>query len=103
MANDQTTVTIETELDIPGGWEFEVRIDQPGKDARTLTLRVSWADFEHWSGGASPPSTVAKAVVELAIDRKACSDNLGDFDAAMLRRWFPGADAALKQKLQRTA
>lgn len=101
MATDQSTVTIETELDIPTGWEFGVRIDHPARATMTLTLRMSWADFEHWSGGASPPSAVARAVVELALDRKEDGAKLGDFDAAMLRRWFPGADAALRHKLQR--
>ena len=102
VATDRPTVTIETELDTPSGWEFEVRVVQRGRGVRTLTLRMSWADFDHWSGGASPPSTVAQAVVELAIERKADAANLGDFDAAMLRRWFPGADAALQSKLQRS-
>ena len=101
MATDQTTVHIETEIDTAGGWEFGVRIEQAGRSARTLTLRMSWADFEHWSGGASPPSTVAKSVVELAIKRKPSQSALGDFDAAMLRRWFPGADEALMRILQR--
>jgi len=103
VATQPTTVTVETEIDAPGGWAFGVRIVQPGADERTLSLRMSWQDFEHWSGGAAPPSTVAKAVVELAIERKADAVNLGDFDAAMIRRWFPGADEALRQKLHRTA
>jgi len=103
VAKNQPTVTIETEVDTPGGWRFEARIERPHQGARTVTLRISWQDFEHWSGGTAPPSIVAQAVVELAIERKEDSANLGDFDAAMLRRWFPGADEALRQKLRRTA
>jgi hypothetical protein len=94
-------VIVETEIDTPGGWEFGVRVTQRGKADRNLTLRMSWADSEHWSGGASAPSIVAQAVVELALERKPESVNLGDFDAAMLRRWFPGADDTLRNRLSR--
>jgi len=103
VATDPTTVTIETETDAPGGWWFGVRITTPDLPDRTLTLRMSWADFEHWSAGVSPPSVVALAVVELAIERKPEGVALGDFDAAMLRRWFPGADESLQNRLRRTA
>lgn len=103
MATDPTraAVTVETELDTPNGWSFQVEVCQPGAPTRTITLRMSWADFEHWSGGSIPPSAVAQAVVELAIDRKPEAVSLGDFDAAMLRRWFDGADEALRAQLQR--
>lgn len=94
---------IETEIDTPGGWEFGVRITPGSAEASTLTLRMSWADFEHWSGGATPPSVVARAVVELAMERKSAGARLGDFDAAMLRRWFPDADETLILRLRRSA
>ncbi len=100
MAADQPSVTILTEKDTPSGWQFDARLSEPGEPDRTVTLRLSWADFEHWSGGAIPPSVVAKAVVELAMERKPASARLGDFDAAMLRRWFPGTDEVMQQELR---
>lgn len=96
-------MTVETEIDTPGGWEFGVRIAQTGRPDRALTLRMSWADSDHWSCGVSAPSIVARAVVELALERKADAANLGDFDAAMLRRWFPGADETLRNRLSGAA
>lgn len=105
MATDQNPsgVTITTEVDTPNGWSFQVEVRQQEAPPRSITLRMSWADFEHWSGGTIPPSDVARAVVELAIDRKPEAVCLGDFDAAMLRRWFDGADEALRAQLQRDA
>jgi len=102
VATDRTIVHIETETDTPNGWSFAVNVRSNAVDDRTITLRMGWADFEHWSAGAVPPSAVARAVVELALERKPDSVNLGDFDAAMLRRWFPGADEALQNKLNRS-
>jgi len=103
VAIEQPIVTVETERDTPGGWSFGVVVRQDGAPDRSLTMRLSWADFEHWSGGASAPSAVAQSVVELALERKGEAVKLGDFDAAMIRRWFPGADDALCSRLRRTA
>lgn len=90
------TVHVECETDTRTGWTFDVRVLAEGGAVSTHTLRMAWVDYELWAGGRLRPSDVAEAVVRFAVSRAGAPDaRLADFDASMLRRWFPGADAAI--------
>jgi hypothetical protein len=87
-------ILVETETPIDRGWEFLLAVapDRPG-DARTEhRLRLSWADYELWSGGAVAPERVAAAVAAFFSEALEGAPMPAAFDAAIVRRKFPEAD-----------
>lgn len=75
----------------PDGWTYEIDAAQDA-DSRLLELRLGFRDHDHWSGGASRPSVVAKAVVRVLIERLGLDELPGSFDAARGRRLVPDFD-----------
>jgi len=91
-------VQIQAEEEVESGWVFTVRIAGRGTDSPVeLTLTLSWADYDHWSRGMEPPSTLAREVIEFVLSRREASDLPARFDAATVRRWIPEIDAVLRR------
>ncbi|MFZ4576009.1 MAG: hypothetical protein ACOYN0_16590 [Phycisphaerales bacterium] len=89
-------VVIGAEREIDRGWAYDVSIRWPDGNASDHEVTLSWADHNHWCGGASPPSRVAEAVVRLATSRGSLPV---EFDCATVRRWCPGLDAQLRETM----
>ena len=96
-------VEIITERETGHGWEHAVALTRQGKRSEH-TVRLSWADHEHWSGGRDAPSKVVERLLGLLIQREATQGKEGAatpvperFDAATVRRWWPGVDEAMRR------
>lgn len=89
-------VWIEHEQEVESGWQFAVRVVGSGSAGPVnLTLTMSWADYDYWSGGTEPPSETARQVVEYVLAHRPATELPARFDAATARRWLPQIDAAL--------
>ena len=89
-------VQVVREHEDAGGWSFTVRVGR-GSEDRLHTLTLSWADHEHWTRGAIPPSTIAEAIVRVALGAK---DELPErLDAARLTREIEGFPDRLSAQL----
>ena len=88
-------VTIISERERPDGLTFQARLDAGGT-ARTVELRLHWADYNHWSpDGADPPERVALAALRFACSVISMDELPASFDASTLRRRHPDADARI--------
>lgn len=86
-------IDILAERETVGGWLFEVRVSPPAGEARRFTLRLSWADYNLWSGdGSDRPEAVARGVMAFALSRQPAAELAPAFDAARLRRVHADAD-----------
>ncbi len=93
-----TEVVVVSEQEGEAGWSFELRLGE----SATLTLRLSWADYDLWSNdGSDPPHAVAKAVALFLLSRITPSDLPATLDASTARRRFPEADKEIPTLIQR--
>jgi len=89
-------VQVLREHEDANGWSFTLRVGR-GSEDRLHTLTLSWADHEHWTRGAIPPSTTAEAIVRVAL---AEGNELPErLDAARLTREIPGFSERLAEQL----
>jgi hypothetical protein len=89
-------VETASERELPAGWVFELRVVDADGGTRMVTLSLSWADYNLWSAsGGDTPSAVAEAVVMFLGSRGGASSLRDKFDASLVRRLHPDADAAL--------
>jgi hypothetical protein len=99
----QVEVVSEAALDEsgPGGWTFELQSLDDGGVLRRHRLRLSWADYNHWSRtGSDPPARIAEAVLAFVLSRQAAADVPASFDASSVRRWHPDADDAVPSMIR---
>ncbi|MCB9844763.1 MAG: hypothetical protein H6811_02085 [Phycisphaeraceae bacterium] len=87
------------ETEVERGWEYQVVVARPGRAPSTHTVSLSWADHDHWSGGALPPSDVIRRVLEYVLERDPQREWPRRFDAATARRWCPRLDAYLLERI----
>lgn len=86
-------ILVQTETPIDRGWEFLVSVARaPDEDATEHRVRLSWADYELWSHGVTPPERVAAAVATFCLEALGGEPMAASFDAATLRRRFPRMD-----------
>lgn len=113
------TIDVTTEQEAARGWRYEVAItrdrgtqaDELGRPATAIettrhVVTLSWADHEHWCGGAKAPSRVVEAVISALLVREGDVTASGEifslparFDAATARRWFPEIDDEFMSRL----
>lgn len=88
------------ENDTAHGWSHQVEIQTQAGQARTLTVQLSYQDYEYWSGGSRPPEQVTLALVECLLepgpDSNVPSPLPDTFDASTARRWLPDLDNRLR-------
>jgi hypothetical protein len=86
------TVTVQSETETTHGWSYLVRIERDGDKPTEHLVTLSWADHEHWTGGASPPSRLVEAIARTLMKHEGEGDvpsRLPDrFDASTARRWL---------------
>lgn len=95
-----TAIRVLEEMDTAHGWSHTVEIISPGEEPRTLTLCLSFQDYEYWSAGIQPPEQVTLALVECLL-APAPADRVPSplpkaFDASTARRWMPSLDTRLR-------
>lgn len=89
-------IEVMSETEDTGGWAFEVQILTDDGDLRRHTVRLAWPDYNHWSGtGADAPADVAAAVVRFLLARDGPDALRPRFDASLVRRLHPDADAEI--------
>lgn len=87
-------ITTMTETETGHGWEYVLAVEGPSNTRTEHTVRLSWADHEHWSGGRDSPSRVVEKLVGLLVERGQTLPPR--FDASTGRRWWPGLDDAMR-------
>ncbi len=95
-------IEIISENEKASGWEFRCQVlDDAGK-LHTITLKLSWADYNLWSpDGADSPQRVAEAVLDFLLMRMQPGDLRSRFDASRARTQFPDADAVIPKRIAR--
>jgi hypothetical protein len=93
------TIEVMTEVERGRGWEHRVAVARDSGVRTEHTVRLSWADHEHWSGGRAAPSKVVEVLLALMIEHERERPIPEEFDAATVRRLWPGIDAAVRGRL----
>lgn len=88
-------IEVITEEESGPGWRYRIRITRDSGPQTEHEVSLSWADHDHWSGGAAAPSKVVEAVVRYLIHRDHERPIPARFDAATVRRWWPDMDRHL--------
>ncbi len=97
------SIEILSEHEVPNGWAFDAEWIGP-RDGRRhrRTLRLAWADYNHWSvDGTDPPQRVAEAVLRFLLSRLEAESLLERFDASVARRRFADADEEIPKLIRR--
>ena len=95
-----STVRVTHEEDTAQGWSHQVEIKPEAGTPALVTVRLSYQDYEYWSGGVRPPEQVTVSLIECLLkpgEGTSVPTPLPEsFDASTARRWMPGLDACLR-------
>jgi len=97
-ARHGVTVEVRQEHETPTGWRYDV-VRTQGDEASPHAVSLSWADHDHWSGGASAPSKVLEAVLGWLVDEHPEFAWPARFDASTVRRRFAEIEDGLGRRL----
>ncbi|MEM1208460.1 MAG: hypothetical protein AAF586_00180 [Planctomycetota bacterium] len=87
-------IEIGTETESARGWAYDVTVFDRGR-AHRYDVTLSFADYDLWSRGAAPPSTVVERAFGFLLEREPPTAILGKFDCSVIRRYFPEVDTVL--------
>jgi len=90
----EADVELASEREETGAWSYEARITHDDGRARTIPIRLSWADYNHWSiSGADEPSRIAERALRCLL-RHAPPSILerARIDLSLVRRFCAAAD-----------
>jgi hypothetical protein len=93
-------IEVITEEEKGNGWVYRVAVERDagaGEGKTEHTVRLAWVDHEHWSGGRVQPSKVIEVLMGLLAGRN--REIPAEFDAAAVRRWWSGVDAAMQGRV----
>lgn len=99
-ARDGPQVEILSEVESSGRWTFTASVQRAGEPLAQHQVRLAWPDYDVLCpDGAAPPEAAARALLCWLLERE--RDTPGwrlppAVDAAMPRRRWPGADAAIR-------
>jgi len=100
MDRTGTHIEIAEEREVERGWEHDVIVSS-GHARRAHTVRLDWADHDHWTGGVCAPSRTTEILMTVLIEHAA--DLPGDlpdrFDASTARRWLDELDTEIAARL----
>ncbi|MCA9271638.1 MAG: hypothetical protein KDA31_01200 [Phycisphaerales bacterium] len=95
-----TAVRVTHEEDTAQGWSHQVEMKPDTGRPVFFTVRLSFHDYEYWSGGVRPPEQVTISLVECLIapsEGASVPNPLPEcFDASTARLWMPGLDACMR-------
>jgi hypothetical protein len=92
-----TKIEVITEEEKGNGWVYRVAVERDAGPRSEHTVRLAWVDHEHWSGGRVQPSKVIEVLMGLLAGRD--REIPAEFDAAAVRRWWSGVDAAMQGRV----
>lgn len=98
QARQGVTIDVQTEHETPRGWTYQVIVTR-GDGSTEHAVSLSWADHDHWSGGAVAPCRVVESVLAWLVDEHPEFAWPARFDASTLRRRFPDVDETLGRRL----
>lgn len=90
------------EEEIPeGGWQFHAQLMDDAGALQSCRVRLSWADYNHWSaGGSDAPASVAEAVLAFLLTIRTAGELPSSFDASIARRLSARADELIPQMIR---
>ena len=99
MTRPTRHILVQSEAETPTGWTFEVSRGSSSADTHRISL--SWADYEYWTHGVSPPSRLVEMLMLALEELRPDAEIGGRVDASTLRRIIGGAtlDEWLKERL----
>ena len=93
-------IEILTECEIDRGWRFTAQALQPDGSLQSLTLDLSWADYDYWCpDGVAPPAAVAESCLRWILKHQGQLTLPARLDASHARRLHAGADGAIRSSL----
>jgi hypothetical protein len=92
-------IEVITELEHGRGWEYRVAAERDSGERTEHTVRLSWVDHEHWSGGRTAPSRVVQVLMELLLEREREQRIPDKFDASTMRRLHPELDGQMQSRV----
>lgn len=92
-------IEVRQEREIGAAWLFDVEVEQPDSGTSRHVVRLSWADYDHWSHGSAAPSRVVERLIEFVLKHNAAELLRDEFDAAIVRVHFPDVDRELPRML----
>ena len=100
MDRTGTHIEVAQEREVARGWEHDVLITT-ADEQRSHTVRLDWADHDHWTGGTCSPSRTTEILIALLVEH--AEDLPGElpekFDASTARRWLDELDSAIQMRL----
>ncbi|MFK7961024.1 MAG: hypothetical protein AB8G96_10910 [Phycisphaerales bacterium] len=90
----------ESSDDDARAFTWRLQILAPDGGLTTHALRLAWADYDLWSGGAGSPAAVAEAALGLLMLRAPELAARDRIELAWVRRVDPAADAEIPQRLR---
>lgn len=99
MARPTRDILVQNERQTKHGWAFDV--SRGPSSADTLEVQLSWADYEYWTHGSSPPARVVEMLMRALEELRPDAELGGRVDASTLRRVVGGQalDEWLKERL----
>lgn len=88
-----SVISLDQETETARGWLFHARVTSSDGAVTAHAMRMSWADYDHWSHGAAAPAKVAEAVLRYVVDQGETAPT--DFDASTIRRRHPDMDEVI--------
>ncbi len=92
-------IEVVTEQERGRGWEYRVAVERDSGARTEHTVRLSWVDHEHWSGGRAAPSRVIEVLMELLLEREREQRIPDIFDASTMRRVHPELDGQMQGRV----
>jgi len=94
-------IEIVSERQGSSGWIFTAQVLDDEGELRRHRVSLSWADYNVWSAsGADEPAEVAAGALRFLVSRAPAAALRGSFDAALIRRLFPEADAEIPRHIR---
>ncbi len=97
-------IELLNEEEAKNGWRFRLQVLDDAGGLRRYAVNLAWVDYNHWSpDGADAPAAVAEAALRCLLDLSASSMTVPDrFDASVVRRLVPDADAQIVRRIAGT-
>ena len=91
-------IEIGPETEGKNNWSYEVSVFDAGKRHK-YDVTLSFQDYDLWSHGTLPPSTVVEKAFRFLLEREPASSIMSKFDCSVIRRYFPEVDKELPKRV----
>jgi len=87
-------IEVGPETETQTHWQYPVQVFANGKTYR-YDVSLSFQDYDLWSHGSLPPSTVVEKAFRFLLSKEPASAIMKKFDCSVIRRYFPEVDREL--------